>query len=358
MTHHDHHRLVRRACLGLLLLSSAVASACNSGGAEPYTPDDTYGGDGGDDGTDPPDDQPFTSRIGPDDCNIDMLSVEFTDSETGMPIDDVPRDWTSCWFDWGGDLAEDEHWITVMLLAPGTSGSIVAPGPRWLYASAYVSQDTSTTLPVELELPHPDDDVSFAQVFYNDTDDPDASAWTEPSGEVTFSAIDGEVTPGSGSDYGGDAASATFTVDFSRVTLELMDGRVVDVEGELTVSGSRGAAGGGDGGGGGGGWGACPSVAGESCVAMDFSSAMDPSTAEDDFKASCALTHDGDVGKYQSGKCPTAGAVADCTGARGTLESTGEKVDIEVVWYPAACGLNLPGTCTSLGGTYGALDGC
>jgi hypothetical protein len=349
-----------------LLLAATLGVACHSNGDafdDGYDDDDPYANDDG--APTQPESQHFITRIGPEACDIDMNSVTFTDPATGAVLSDVPQQWSSCWFDWGGDLSSDDDWLTLLLLAPGTSGNVVAPGPRWLSVFGPVSRTSATTLPAQGTEPSDADVDAVALVIYVDTDDAAEAdawsgdrgvAWADASGTVTFSAIDGEVFPGTGAPgtYGEDAASASFSLDVSGVTLRLLDGREVDVEGEVHVSGSRDSSGGG----GGGGWGACPSVAGESCVAMDFSGAQDPTRVEDDFKASCALTHDGDVGEYQSGHCPTGGAVANCTGATGSLESTGEKVPIEVVWYPNACGLDLVSTCGSLGGNYGTLAGC
>lgn len=115
---------------------------------------------------------------------------------------------------------------------------------------------------------------------------------------------------------------------------------------------------GGDGGGGSAGWGACPSIYGESCVAMDFSGSSSP-YAESEFADSCAATHDGDAGKYMPGKCSESGAIGICTMATGTLETTGEQVPIEVVWYGEACnlGIDAAGTCAALGGSFSG-PGC
>ncbi len=351
-----------------LVLSATLATACGSGGDSLEDGSDAPYDEADDDGADTaPQDQSFVTRIGPDHCDIDMNSVRLTDPATGAVLTDVQQQWTSCWFDWGGDLSTGENWLSLLMLAPGTSGNVLTPGPRWLTVSGGASQTSSTTLPVQGTERAGDNIDDVALMVYVDTDDPAEAdtwsgnrgiAWADASGTITFSAIDGEVFPGTGASgtYGEDAASASFSLDVSGATLRLLDGREVDVEGQIHVSGSRGASG--TDGGEGGGWGSCPSIAGESCVAMDFSKAADPMRAEDDFETSCALTHDGDVGEYRASRCPTADAVAECSGAEGTLETTGEKVPIEIVWYPNACGLDLASTCSALGGTYGAIAGC
>lgn len=115
----------------------------------------------------------------------------------------------------------------------------------------------------------------------------------------------------------------------------------------------------GDGGGSGYSWAACPSSAGDSCVGMNIGEAADPAQAFSDFQASCADSNDGDSGSYVSGRCSTSGTVARCDNAWGTMETTGELVPIEVVWYASACGLDLRGTCeNSLSGTFTDFGGC
>jgi hypothetical protein len=129
--------------------------------------------------------------------------------------------------------------------------------------------------------------------------------------------------------------------DLADVTIVPLEGREIDVEGSLTVAGETVLIPE---------WMACPSTFGESCVAMHIGASDDPEQAAQDFAASCV----------RDGACSRSGAVAECTGAEGTLETTGEKVPIEVVWYEAACGLDLASTCAGLGASadYTDLGGC
>lgn len=113
---------------------------------------------------------------------------------------------------------------------------------------------------------------------------------------------------------------------------------------------------------GGDGWGHCLDNTGAVCTAVRYGDSATPDQARDDFAASCPDAADGDIGTYGEGRCPTAGGISQCTSASGPLESTGEYVEFQFVFYEEACGrysdADMSGTCDYYTGAYSTLSSC
>lgn len=113
---------------------------------------------------------------------------------------------------------------------------------------------------------------------------------------------------------------------------------------------------------GGDGWGSCMDETRAVCTAYRFSEASDPEEARADFQRACPDPADGDVGEYADGTCPTANAIIRCDDASGPLESTGEYVTFQAVFYQAACPLyseeQMRGTCSTYGVTATTVAYC
>lgn len=110
------------------------------------------------------------------------------------------------------------------------------------------------------------------------------------------------------------------------------------------------------------GWGSCMDESRAVCTAYRFSEASDPAEARADFQRACPDPADGDVGQYADGRCPTANVIMRCDDASGPLESTGEYVSFQAVFYQAACPLyseeQMRGTCDYYGVTATTVAAC